>query len=113
MSGWASSWGSGSKSDSREAKREAEEGEGKAAIVPQTSQAAAAAGLEKVQARHDHRKTSPVTEDDEEEGMGMGERQIWQEDFWEGGLTKVHLLQVQEQEEEKDEEEEEAILCST
>lgn len=62
-------------------------------LVPQISQLLLVGAFEKVQALQDQRK----------EGEGeTEERQIWQVDFWEGGLRKVHLEHSHEDEEEDD-----------
>lgn len=102
MMGSASSWGSSSMLDRREAREEKVRG-GKAAGVPHTSQDAAADGLEKVHAKHDHRKTSEIVDDDDDddvedkkEEVAIGERQTSQEYLRDGGFTKVQRLQAQE-----------------
>lgn len=55
---------------------------------PHTSQLVLLSGLEKVQALQDQREEE---EEEEEDEKMEGERQIWQFDFWLGGLRKVHL----------------------
>lgn len=99
MAGSASSEGSGSNSARRETLEE-----GKTAGVLQTSHAEAAVGLEKVQARHDHRETSEIVDEQDntegEEATGKGERQTWQEEVRVGGFKKVQRLQAQDEEED-------------
>lgn len=91
---------------------------------PHISQLVLLSGLEKVQALQDQREEEEEEEEGEEEEKMEGERQIWQCDFWVGGLRKVHLehshvedamrrkreilllLLVEKEEEEREKEEE-------
>lgn len=81
---------SGSRSKSRKAEDCA------VLVPPHISQEAAPEGLEKVQARQDHRRDKEEEEEEEEGEAAEGERQIWQLYFWDAGLRKVHLEQAQD-----------------